>query len=97
MRLLWKLLNWLGWKWSGLDWMESDGRDLRVPEGQMSQWVEIGPFAIDIIRTDEGVVVDIYAIGGEMEDAIASAYAFEVDAQAVLMDVEEDPGLVQPC
>ena len=40
-------------------------------------WVEVKEFSIHIIRTDEGVVVDVYAKGYEDCNAIASAYAFD--------------------
>lgn len=39
-------------------------------------WLEVDGFSIRVARTDEGVAVDIYKNGHEMEDAIASTYAF---------------------
>lgn len=39
-------------------------------------WVEVNGFAIRVHATDEGVVVDIYKSGAEMDEPLASTYAF---------------------
>lgn len=39
-------------------------------------WIETKGFTIRILDTDEGVVVDIYKAGREMDSPIASTYAF---------------------
>ena len=44
-------------------------------------WLELDGFAIRIHGTDEGVAVDIYKSGAEMEDAIASTYAFKSELE----------------
>ena len=43
-------------------------------------WLEVKNFAIRVCSTDEGVVVDVYKNGDEMNDAIASTYAFDQEA-----------------
>jgi hypothetical protein len=50
--------------------------DYRLPREQDSVWIEIDSLACYLRRTDEGVVVDIYKNGKEMEESIASTYAF---------------------
>ena len=51
-----------------------------------SGWVGAGDlFSVYIRKTDEGVVVDIYARGCEDCNALASCYAFNQDA----LDMQE--------
>jgi len=57
--------------------------DYTLEEG--AAWIETAPFSIRIQKTPEGVVVDIYQTGKEMETSIASAYAFTGD-----LDTHED-------
>lgn len=40
-------------------------------------WVEVKGFAIKIMKTDEGVVVDVWPTGKEIDSPIASTYAFD--------------------
>lgn len=49
--------------------------DYVLAEG--AAWLEVKNFAIRVCSTDEGVVVDVYKNGEEMNDVIASAYAFD--------------------
>ena len=49
--------------------------DYVLAEG--AAWLEVKNFAIRVFSTDEGVVVDVYKNGDEMNDPIASAYAFD--------------------
>lgn len=48
-----------------------------------STWVEVKEFAIHIIKTDEGVVVDVYAKGYEDCDTLGSTYVFDSEAKAM--------------
>jgi hypothetical protein len=56
--------------------------DYVLPDGpENSVWVKVKSLAVNIIRTDEGVVVDIHREDADpdataCEEAIASAYAF---------------------
>lgn len=43
-------------------------------------WLEVKNFAIRVYSTDEGVVVDVYKNGDEINGVIASAYAFDQEA-----------------
>lgn len=44
-------------------------------------WVGVGDlFSVNLIRTDEGIVVDIHARGYEDCNSLASCYAFKQDA-----------------
>jgi hypothetical protein len=49
--------------------------DYTLTEG--AAWFTVKSFSIRILSTDEGVVVDIYNEGEEMELPIASTYAFD--------------------
>jgi hypothetical protein len=49
--------------------------DYTLTEG--AAWFTVKSFAIRILSTDEGVVVDIWKDGGEMDSPIASTYAFD--------------------
>lgn len=48
-----------------------------------STWVGVKEFAIHIIKTDEGVVVDVYAKGFEDCNTLVSTYAFDSEAKAM--------------
>ena len=50
--------------------------DYRLPPDQESVWIEVDSLVCYVRRTDEGVVVDIFANGQEMEAAIVSTYAY---------------------
>jgi hypothetical protein len=51
--------------------------DYTLSEG--AAWFTVKEFSIRILSTDEGVVVDIYNEGEEMELPIASTYAHSED------------------
>lgn len=53
--------------------------DYVLTEGQA--WVRAKNFSIKLTETPDGVSVDIYKCNNETEEALASAYAFDVDAQ----------------
>lgn len=48
-----------------------------------SAWVAVKEFAIHIVKTDEGVLVDVYAKGYEDCDTLVSTYAFDSEAKAM--------------
>lgn len=54
-----------------------------TPEAR-SVWIGVKDFSIYIVRTDEGVVVDIFARGREGDECLASAYAFDQEAKEVI-------------
>lgn len=51
--------------------------DYVLEEG--AAWFTVKGFAIRILSTDEGVVVDIWKDGEVMDSPIASTYAFDAD------------------
>ena len=51
--------------------------DYTLEEG--AAWFTVKGFAIRIRSTDDGVVVDIYKDGEEMDSPIASTYAHDED------------------
>ncbi len=40
-------------------------------------WITVGTLSVQVKRTDEGVVVNIYGLRHEADDPVASTYAFE--------------------
>ena len=45
-------------------------------------WFTVKDFSVRIKGTDEGVVVNIYELGREDDDPIASTYAFDNEEEA---------------
>lgn len=39
--------------------------DFELPQGEESCWVTVGPWSVYIRKTDEGIVVELYAVGKE--------------------------------
>jgi hypothetical protein len=52
-----------------------------VFEDTNSAHVHIGGFSINIVKTDEGVVVDIWEKDFEGSESIASTYAFDAELE----------------
>lgn len=42
-----------------------------------SCWITVKNMSVHIVKTDEGVVVDIYPLGSEDGEAITSTYAYD--------------------
>jgi hypothetical protein len=55
--------------------------DYTLTEG--AAWFAVKGFAIRILSTDEGVVVDVWKDGGEMDSPIASTYAYDSDIETI--------------
>jgi hypothetical protein len=43
-------------------------------------FIDIGPISVHVVRTDEGVVVDLWG-NGDDESPLVSAYAYYAEAQ----------------
>jgi len=44
-----------------------------------------GPkYSVNIVKTDEGLVVDVYLLDREMDDPVASTYVFDQDALDII-------------
>lgn len=54
--------------------------DAELVDHADSTWIGVKGFSIYIKKTDEGVVVDIYAKDCEDCDSLASCYAFDAEA-----------------
>lgn len=69
---------------------EPGGTDFTMKPDVASCWVTVDGFAVQIIRTDEGVIVDILANRSSNIDAITSTYAHHADAE---VDICESEGI----
>ncbi len=54
--------------------------EVQVPKNERV-WVIVGPIAVCVTSTDEGVVVDFYPAGDEMRDPVHSTYVFDSDVE----------------
>lgn len=48
-----------------------------------------GIFSVHIIKTDEGIVLDVYPATGELDEPIVTTYAF--DNEAMDDDIDNEP------
>jgi hypothetical protein len=55
-----------------------------------STWIGVKDFSIYIKKTDEGVVVDIYARNFEDCDCLASTYAFDSETEEMRKEIENE-------
>jgi len=62
--------------------LASEG-EYTLPPGEESCWITVGLFAVYIRKTDEGIVVDLFESGSEMDNAIAGTYAFDSEVALV--------------
>lgn len=64
-----------------------DGEDFKANlERNQSVWLGVADASLYIKRTDEGIVVDIYAKGAEDGECLASTYVFDSE---LTPDVDE--------
>lgn len=62
--------------------------DAKISKAADSTWITVKDFSVYIKKTDEGVVVDIYALGYEDCESLTSTYAY--DSEAEEMREEQD-------
>jgi hypothetical protein len=55
-----------------------------------SCWITIGNLSVHPIRTDEGVVVDIYPLGREDLEPIATTFAYFSEAEEAIEMADEE-------
>lgn len=60
--------------------------ETKLPDGDYvltggAAWLTAGSFSVRVRLTDEGIVIDVYPLGKETEDSIASTYAFNVEVE----------------
>jgi hypothetical protein len=53
--------------------------DYTLDPDAISCWITVDNISVYIVRTDEGVVVDLFPKGGEADECIASTYAFRAE------------------
>lgn len=62
-----------------------EGTDYTLHKHATSCWITVDNISVYIIRTDEGVVVDLFAKGCEFENGpLASTYVFRSEAQDII-------------
>jgi|21_taG_2_1085346.scaffolds.fasta_scaffold02175_19 hypothetical protein len=57
-----------------------DHDEITLSKSQRRIWVTVNNISICIVRTDEGVVVDMWPLGQEGSTSMATTYAFFKDA-----------------
>jgi len=67
------------------DLFDDDCSDYSLDDEAASVWISVGNLSVYIIRTDEGVVVDLFPRGNEGAEPIASTWALDDEG---LPDVE---------
>ena len=63
--------------------------DAVIAPNALCTWVSVKGFSIYIVKTDEGVVVDVYAKGYEDCDTLGSTYVFDSEAKEMQLREEE--------
>jgi hypothetical protein len=58
------------------------GSEVEMEPEENRIWVTVKNFSVSILKTDEGVSVDIYPLGKEDEDSVACTYAFDSEVEA---------------
>ena len=62
--------------------------DYTLFDDEISCWITVDNISVYVRRTDEGVVVDLFPKGLEMESQLTSTYAFFSEAQEAIDDYE---------
>jgi len=66
-----------------------DSRDYTLAPDCTGIWLTVKKLSVHVFRTDEGVAVDFYPVGCEMDGAMASAYVFDSEAEEALGEGEK--------
>lgn len=59
------------------DLFDDDCSDYSLDDEATSVWITVGNLSVYIMRTDEGVAVDILPLGNEGAEAITSTWALD--------------------
>lgn len=70
--------------------IQEEFSDYILPEDVTSFWVAVDNLSLYIRRTDEGVAVDIYPVGMEMEDSIVGTWCLRSEAQERIEEYEHE-------
>lgn len=65
-----------------------DSHDYSLAPDCTGIWLTVKKMSVHVFRTDEGVAADIYALGHEMDDALASTYVFDSEAEDATEEAE---------
>lgn len=65
------------------------GSDYILRKAHKSVWITVGNISVHVVRTDEGVSVDLYPVGEEMEDPICGTWALFAEAEPDDVDQSE--------
>ena len=57
-----------------------DGTDYTLDPDATSVWITVDNISVYIVRTDEGVSVDLYAKGREEDESLAGTWALHQEA-----------------
>ena len=71
----------------------SSDNDYFLPDDEISCWITVKNLSVYIVRTDEGVSVDIFAKGAEAGESIAGTWALDTEAD----DDEKAMGMLKNC
>ena len=74
--------------------LDASGTDFTLGQGESGDnaWITVGSISVHVVRTDEGIVVDLYPKAGEMSEALASTYLFFAEAESALAESEGPNG-----
>lgn len=70
--------------------LQEDYSDYVLKEEVRSVWITVDNLSIYVRRTDEGVAIDIYPRGMEMEDSIVGTWCLRSEATERLEDYENE-------
>lgn len=68
-----------------------DSHDYALAPDCTGIWLTVKQMSVHVFMTDEGVVADIYALSHEMDDALASTYVFDSEAEDAMEEAKESP------
>lgn len=70
--------------------IQEEYSDFILKEEAQSVWITIDNLSLYVRRTDEGVAVDIYPKGMEMEDSIVGTWCLRSEAQERIDEYEDE-------
>lgn len=62
--------------------------DYTLADCEVSCWITVDNISVYVMRTDEGVAVDLFPVGLEADGAITSTYAYYDEAEGLIDDYE---------
>ena len=57
--------------------------EFQKESGYHSCWITVKNLSVYLVETDEGLVLEVYALGCEAEDPLISTYVFFNEAKAI--------------